>query len=250
MVNSSGCEMSGQISAPGHLTADLRNLLASDFLIVRWRRQSYLTQLAVRKPREHKAWRQQTLINHYKLCRVRESLSNSQLGTERSPLRLALSHLQTLLKTWKEKEGRRGRRKGGRGRERQRETGTDTEKYPWSPSTVMELPTVPLTPPALTAQGCPEGHVPRLKRRTEACRGAPDQPGRRQRPSQGGPGYARDPGRNKPARPPGPHTSSFRERLDTFFSILAAVFSAPRPFFSFLPFLPIALGPRRLLNRL
>ena len=105
VVNSSGCEMSGQISAPGHLTADLRNLLASDFLIVRWRRQSYLTQLAVRKPREHKAWRQQTLINHYKLCRVRESLSNSQLGTERSPLRLALSHLQTLLKTWKEKEG-------------------------------------------------------------------------------------------------------------------------------------------------
>lgn len=39
---------------------------------------------------------------------------------------------------------------------------------------------------------------------------------------------------------PAPLTSSFRERLDTFFSILAAVFSAPRPFFSFLPFLPIA----------
>lgn len=91
--------MSGQISAPGHLTADLRNLLASDFLTVRWRRQSYLTQLAVRKPREHKAWRQQTLINHYKLSWVRESLSNSQLGTERSPLSLVLSHLQTLLKT-------------------------------------------------------------------------------------------------------------------------------------------------------
>lgn len=35
-------------------------------------------------------------------------------------------------------------------------------------------------------------------------------------------------------------SSSFRERLDTFFSILAAVFSAPRPFFSFFPFLPIA----------
>ena len=66
--------MSGQISAPGDLTADLRNLLASDFLTVRRRCQSYLTQLAVRKPREHKAWRQQTLLNHYKLSRVRESL--------------------------------------------------------------------------------------------------------------------------------------------------------------------------------
>ena len=30
--------------------------------------------------------------------------------------------------------------------------------------------------------------------------------------------------------PPAPLTSSFRERLETFFSILAAVFSAPRPF--------------------
>lgn len=110
--------MSGQISVPGHLTADLRNLLASDFLTVRWRRQSYLTQLAVRKPREHKAWRQQTLINHYKLSWVRESLSNSQLGTERSPLSLVLSHLQTLLKTWKDKEGRKGRREGEEGRDR------------------------------------------------------------------------------------------------------------------------------------
>lgn len=90
--------MSGQISAPSHLTAELRNLLASDFLTVRWRRQSYLTQLAVRKPREHKAWRQQTLISYYKLSRVKESLSNSQLGTERSPLSLALTHLHTLLK--------------------------------------------------------------------------------------------------------------------------------------------------------
>lgn len=35
-------------------------------------------------------------------------------------------------------------------------------------------------------------------------------------------------------------TSPFRERLDTFFSILAAVFSAPRPFFSRRPFLPIS----------
>ena len=171
----------------------------------------------------------------------RESLSNSQLGTERSPLSLALTHLQTLLKMWKEKEGKRRKREGARGRDRQRETGTDTEKDPWSPSTVMEFPTVPLTPPMLTAQGCPEGHVPRLKPRTEACRGAPAQPGRCQHPSQWGPGYT---------RPPGPLTSSFRERLDTFFSILAAVFSAPRPFFSFLPFLPIAPGLRRLLNRL
>ena len=73
--------MSGQISAPSHLTAELRNLLTSDFLTVRWRRQSYLTQLAVRKPREHNAWRQQTLINYYKLSRVRESLSKSIRNT-------------------------------------------------------------------------------------------------------------------------------------------------------------------------
>lgn len=62
-------------------------------------------------------------------------------------------------------------------------------------------------------------------------------------PGRGEPDGTRDPGSGRRARgawQPAPLTSSFRERFDTFFSILAAVFSAPRPFFSFLPFLPIA----------
>lgn len=74
-----------------------------------------------------------------------------------------------------------------------------------------------------------EGNPRRQPRRTEAASGP--EPG-----SQRGRRSSAHEGR---ARPAGPLTSSFRERLDTFFSILAAVFSAPRPFFSFLPFLPI-----------
>lgn len=35
-------------------------------------------------------------------------------------------------------------------------------------------------------------------------------------------------------------TSSRLDRFDTFFSIFAAVFSAPFTFFSFLPFLPMS----------
>lgn len=150
----------------------------------------------------------------------------------------------------------------------------------WLPSTVAELLRAPLTPRMLIAQGRCGNTYPLLKR-SEAQKSSPRPPDHA--PRRGAPAHPRlllhvtpspsntRQNESRPRRRPGTQeasseergssrpsrhahrgpsrqatlTSSFRERLDTFFSILAAVFSAPRPFFSFLPFLPIAPGPRR-----
>lgn len=147
---------------------------------------------------------------------------------------------------WKEKEGKRRKRRERGGRERQRETGAHRER-PLVAINCYGTSTVPLTPLMLTAQGCPEGHVPRLKPRTKAAevlRLSPPLPA----PLTVGLGYARDPGRKKLACPPRARSRLLPRALGHFLLHLSGCLL--RPCGPFLPLLPIAPGPRRLLNRL
>lgn len=80
----------------------------------------------------------------------------------------------------------------------------------------MELPTVPLTPLMLTAQGCPEGHVPRLAPRISGLQRCSGSARTAASTLTVGPGYARDPDEKKLARPRARSPPPSASALDTF----------------------------------